>query len=80
MPVRHLKVHTWCDQCGMAIYKGDEMWFKGSERYCYIRCLIASFNVKKPEFDERDLLLREKRVDMMQEIYKKRKRPFADGR
>lgn len=68
------KIHTWCDQCGKAIYDGDEMWFKASEFYCHIKCLMASFNVKKSnETDKRNLLLREKNVNMMKEIYERRK-------
>lgn len=72
MQVKTRKIHTRCDQCAKAIYKGEDMWFKGSEHYCHIKCLIASFNYKKPKVVERDLLLREKRVDMMREIYSKR--------
>ena len=72
MPVKTLKVHTWCDQCEKAIYKGDDMWFKGSEFYCHIKCLIASFNLKKPKANERELRAQEKRVAMMRQLYSKR--------
>lgn len=66
------KIYTWCDQCEKTIYVGDDVWFKGSEFYCHIQCLIASFNVQKSKTDERELRVKEKRVEMMWNIYKGR--------
>lgn len=78
MPVNTRKIITCCDQCEKVIYSGDAVWFKGSERYCHSKCLIASFNFEKPsKTDKRDLLLREKRVVMMQKVYEKEKTPVC---
>ncbi|WP_226677257.1 hypothetical protein [Mesobacillus jeotgali] len=37
--------------CEKAIFTGDQVWAKGSERYCKLKCLADSFENKEEEIN-----------------------------
>lgn len=83
MPVTTIKTVGICEHCEKPIFKGDRVWFKGSDLYCHSLCLIASFSVSAKAVHQRVVeneplrekaIEKQKRIDMMSEIFERRQK------
>lgn len=66
-------------ECESIIWKGQRVWHKGSDLYCGSECLIESFQVKREKKVIREKVIpkkstKQERVEMMREVYERRKR------
>lgn len=72
-------------KCESVIRKGQRVWHRGTDLYCHSKCLMTSFGVpyEKPVLREKEVLKeldKQKRIEMMRDVFKKRQNKTVASR
>lgn len=73
------KIVTVCSNsdCETDIHEGQQVWHKGSDLYCNLNCLMATFGAtykRRELLREKDVLAKQERIAMMKNVFKNRQK------